>query len=72
MREFWTCLMMNYLFFAFSKQLIIGAGSRYHSADLLSEQVVYPSYHDSESCRIDVLDLIQFVDKGFALVLVRS
>jgi hypothetical protein len=30
------------------------------------------SYHDLESCWINILDLIRFVDKGFAFVLARS
>jgi hypothetical protein len=32
----------------------------------------YLSYHDLESCRINILDHIQFIDKGFAFVLARS
>jgi hypothetical protein len=35
--------------------------------DLFPARVVYLSYHDSESCKINVLDLIRFIDKGFAL-----
>jgi hypothetical protein len=30
------------------------------------------SCHDLESCGINILDLIRFVDKGFAFVLARS
>jgi hypothetical protein len=30
------------------------------------------SYRDLESCRINISDLIRFVDKGFAFVLART
>jgi hypothetical protein len=30
------------------------------------------SYHDLESCRINVLDFIQLIDKGFAFILAQS
>jgi hypothetical protein len=32
----------------------------------------YSSYHDLESYRINILDLIQFINEGFAFVLARS
>jgi hypothetical protein len=46
--------------------------NRYHPTDPLYERVPDSSYQDLGSCRIDVLDLILFIDKDLALVLVRS
>jgi hypothetical protein len=59
----WTILS----FLVCSNQYNIGTRRWYRSADLLSVWVIYTSYHDSESCQINISDLIRFVDKGFAL-----
>jgi hypothetical protein len=64
----WTILS----FFACSKQHIIGTRRWYRSIDLLSAWVICSSYHDPESCWIDVSDLIRFVNKGFALILAQT
>jgi hypothetical protein len=73
MRKFFIPLIMNYLFFlSCSKQLITGDGNWYYLTDLFSTQTIYSSYHDSESCRIDVSYLVRFVDKGFTLILTRT
>jgi hypothetical protein len=73
LREFLTRLTMNYPFELFIlNNLVIRTKSRYRPTDLFPMRVLGSSYHDSESCRIDILYLIQFIDKGFALKLART
>jgi hypothetical protein len=58
-------------FFCYSELFIIRDESWYHLTDPLNARVLDSSYWNSKSCQIDVLDLIQFIDKGFALVLAQ-
>jgi hypothetical protein len=66
MGNLWSCLIMNYLF------LFLFHITQYRQTGLFSMRAVYSSYDDSESCQKNVLDLIWFIDKGFALVLAQS
>jgi hypothetical protein len=69
-REFWTRLIMNYLFkFLLLSNLVIRTGNWYCPADFLPARVLNSSYQGLESCWIDVLYLTWFIDKGFAVIL---
>jgi hypothetical protein len=73
MHEFLTRLISNYLFELFLPNiLVIVTGNQYRLTDFLPMRVLDSSYRGLESCQIDVLYLMRFVDKGFAFIPART